>query len=190
MMPTIKTFLTDCLVGCWLPRLLVDPYRDGEDGSIFFGDLPRDFLKDNSFAAQCLVLQDRKTRDGSLIDSARNVIHTSLKLTRRRYRRELLFRCLLHAETYADLWGSEDVEGLVEQFERSVAARKWLSDSGGSAIRIELQDATRPWGADIEADRIKRRPHLAIIRVSFKGGLQITKDLPIISGVEITPTIT
>jgi hypothetical protein len=113
-----------------------------------------------------------------------------LKLTRRRYSRDVLLRCLLYAETYDDLWGSEDVEGLVDQFERAVAATKWLSDSGGSAIRVELQEATRPWGADIEADRIKRRPHLAIIRVSFKGGLQITKDLPIISGVEITPTIT
>ena len=190
MTNAIKTFLTDCLVGCWLPRLLVDPYRNGEAGSIFFGDLPRDWLKDNSFAAQCLVLQDRKKHDGRLIGSARNVTRTSLKLTRRRYSRDVLLRCLLYAETYDDLWGSEDVEGLVDQFERAVAATKWLSDSGGSAIRVELQEATRPWGADIEADRIKRRPHLAIIRVSFKGGLQITNDLPIISGVEITPTIT
>lgn len=190
MMPAIKTFLTDCLASCWLPRLLVDPYREGEEGSIFFGDLPRDFIKDKFFAAQCLVLQDRNKRNGSLIGSARNVTKTSLKLTRRRYSREVLLRCLLYAETYDDLWGSEEVEGLVDQFKSAVAASKWLSDSTGSAIRIELQDGTRPWSSDIENDRIKRRPHLAIVRVSFSGGMQISSDLPIISGVEITPTIT
>ena len=187
MIEAIKIFLTACLTELALARLEADPYQTGEPGSIFFGDLPRDFLKDNDFAAQCLVLQDRKKRDGSLIRSARDAEHTVLTLTRRRYRREVLHRCLLYAETYDDLWGSE---GLVEKFESAVAAGKWLSDSGGSAIRIELQESTRPWGSDIENDRSKRRPHLAIVRISFSGGIQIDSDLPIIQGVEITPTIT
>jgi hypothetical protein len=38
-------------------------------------------------------------------------------------------------------------------------------------------------------DRKLRRPKLAIMRVEFAGGIQKTATQPLITGVEITPSI-
>lgn len=187
MRATIKTFLTARLMALELSRNQAPPYRRE---TIFFGDLPRDYLKDNDYAAQCLVLQDRLKRDGRLIGKAANAGKTALTLTRRRYRREILVRCLFYAATYEDLWGTPTRLGLVDQFEREMAKYKALADAGNNLVQVELQEAARPWNSDAEADRIKRRPHLAIVRIGFVGGLQATSDVPLIQSVDFAdPTI-
>lgn len=193
MIETCRNFLADRLRGLLLPAGTF-AYDGGEflpadEVNIFFGELPRDFLKDHAYAAQCLPLQDRKKPDGRLIGRARDAGATRYTFTRRRFRREVLFRCFLYAERFEELWGAPGYTGLVDQFEQAIAETKVIADSGNNAIRIEPQDAVRPWGAEAEADRLKRRPHLAIVRVQFTGGIHTTAEIPIIQDVQITPQV-
>lgn len=195
MIPAIKTFLIETLQMLVLqdgetpPYLPADPEVEGDLGTIFFGELPRDFLKDHDFAFQALALQDRKIKEGRLIGRVRNAEATRYRFTRRRYRREILFRCFIYAPRYEDLFGEEGFIGLVDQFEQTVANTRVLADSGNNVIHVELQDAVRPWGSESEADRQKGRPNLAIIRLKFNGGVHTTEEIPIIQTVEITPAV-
>jgi len=185
MIEACKTFLSERLKEI----LLEDESPAYTDGIIFFGNMPRDFLKDNDYAANCLILHDRKKKDGAVISRARNVECTEYTFVRRRYLRTVLFRCFLHAENFDDLWGTAGFVGLVDQLEQKVAeADRVIADSGNNAVKVDLHDAVRPWSLDDEAlQRAKRRPYKAIVRVEFEGGIYTSWTEPIVPGVEITP---
>ncbi|BCS54558.1 hypothetical protein [Geobacter sp. SVR] len=161
----------------------IHPY---DPDTIFFDDLPLDFLKEHDYAACCLEVRDASIRDGRLINRQRNAEKTAHSLTRRRYRREVTFRCLLYARCPEELWAGN---GLVEQMQQSVAEHKQIAASDGTAIRIDPQDAARPWDSDVELDRKLRRPRMAIIRVQFTGGIQTVETQGLIPSVEIIPLI-
>jgi len=185
-----RTYLTARLEALTLPGG-VHPYVAGDEdhpGNIFFEEIPLDFLKDNDYAACCLQLRDASTRHGKLIAKARNAGKTAYTFTRRRYRREVTYRCLLYVAQAVELWGS-GTAGLVEQLQQSIAANKIIAGSDNSAIRIDPQDAARPWDSDVEQQRQLRRPRLAIVRVQFSGGIQVIEEMPIIPSVEIVPHI-
>ncbi len=55
------------------------------------------------------------------------------------------------------------------------------------AVKIELYDAIRPWDAAEAAQMLKRRPHKAISRVLFTGGIYKQQTVPIIQDVDIQP---
>jgi hypothetical protein len=195
MIEAVKTFLSEILQGLVLADGATHPFRPadpdvpGDLGTLFFSELPRDYLKDNAYAAQCLPLQDRKKPEGRRIARTRNGSATAYTFIRRRYRREVLFRCFLYAEGLEELWGPSGYTGLVDQFEQAIAATRVFADSGNNAVRIELHDAARPWNSEAENDRKRRRPHLAIVRVQFTGGIHTTEVVPIIQDAEITPLI-
>ncbi len=194
MIATLKSFLTGCLTELSLGGFS-RPYRaaraNGPDdiGNVFFGELPRDFLKDNDFAAQLLLLQDRKRRDGRTIARVRNAQATRYTFTRRRYRREILVRCILYAARFEDLWGETDRLGLVDQLEATIAGTRMLADSGNNAVTVELQDEARPWTVETAADRQKRRAHVAIVRISFVGGVHTQDEIPIVQSIDFNPQV-
>lgn len=190
MMGACRTFLTARLEELLLADGLTRPFRSADPGgNIFFDELPRDFLKDNDFAVCCLPLQDRTTRLGKLIGRVRTLgAAPKYTLTRRRYTREILFRCLLHGPA-DDLWGRGAAAGLVDRFLVALAGHRVIAASDDSVIRVDPQEATRPWDSGIELDRKLRRPRLAIARVRFSGGIQTTADMPIIPSVEIVPLV-
>lgn len=174
-----------------VPYIAVDPVIPANPvRNIFYDELPLDFLKDHDYAVSCLPLQDRSKRNGKLIAKSRILLPSPIyTLTRRRFNREILFRCLLYAKTADELWGSASGSGLVEQFQQALADHKLIADSDNSAIKIAPQDTARPWDSGVELERKLRRPRLAIVRVLFTGGLQTTTALPIIPDVTITPHI-
>ncbi|MDD2853534.1 MAG: hypothetical protein PHY09_16740, partial [Desulfuromonadaceae bacterium] len=175
------------------------PYRGDEpDRNIFFEDLPTEFLKDNDYAVCCLPLIDRSRKFGKLISSVRAAaveaegeptVPAKYTRIRRRFNREITFRCLLYGLSGDELWGSGESIGLAEQFQQAVSDHKLFADADNSAILAEPQEIARPWDSDVEMERKLSRPILAIIRVEFKGGIQKTDTTPIIPGVTITPTV-
>lgn len=169
-----------------LPAFRYGVWIDPEDVNVFFGELPRDYMKDHDLAAQCLPLQDRSQKDGRLIGRRRNSSCTQYVFSRRRYRREVLYRVLLYAPRHEDLWGTPGYVGLVDQLKQAIAAApRVLADADNNAIRVVLQDAVRPWDASVETARESRRPRLGIVRVEFSGGIHTTTTVPIIPSVEI-----
>lgn len=190
MMPDCRTFLTARLEELLLGDGMTRPYRSAAPGAnIFFDELPRDFLKDNDYAACCLPLQDRSRRSGKLIGQARTLgAAPKYTLTRRRYTREILFRCLLYGPA-DELWGSGANGGLVDRFLQGVARHRMIADSGNCAMLVDPHDAARPRDAGTELDRKLRRPRLAIVRIQFTGGIQTAADMPIIPSVTIVPLV-
>jgi hypothetical protein len=186
------------------PAVPDDPHVPGNQavpavqGNIFFDELPIDYLKDNDFAACCLPLQDRKKKYGKLIAKVRTLaveateddpaVPAKYTFTRRRYEREVTFRCMLWAPA-ASLWTNGAFVGLVEQFEQGVAQYKVVADADNSVVRIDPQEATRPWDTNVELEKKLRRPPIAIVRVQFTGGLQKKIEVGIIPDVSITPTV-
>lgn len=189
MILVCQTFLAARMQELLLPDGTTHPYIDAPVRNIFFDELPRDFLKDNDYAACCLPLRDTNKKSGRAIAKARNEEKTELTITRRRYDRVILFRCLLYALHPDDLWGAGAYTGLVEQLLHGIADHKWIADSDNSAIQVTAQDQARPWNSDEEMDRKLNRPRLAIVRVEFAGGVQKTATQPLIKSVEITPKI-
>lgn len=155
----------------------------------FFLDLPRDFLKDNDYAVCCLPLQDRIKPYGKLIGKQRLADKSAVTLTRRRFTRDVLFRCLLYAPNDAELWGTANQVGMVDKFIQDVTEHKWLIAGDNSAIRVEPQEPTRPWDSAAEDDRKLRRPRLAIVRVLFSGGVQTQTTQAFIPSFTITPSV-
>lgn len=156
--------------------------------TIFFGDLPRDFLKDNDYAVAALPLVDRNRKNGRLIGKSRDTVAKTETLIRRRFNRELLFRCLLFAPG-DDLYGTDGYTGLVEQFGQAVAEHHHILDADNSVILIEPQDSARPWDNETELGRKLERPPLGIVRVQFSGGIQTSRTRALIPSVTITPQI-
>ncbi|HOS77604.1 MAG TPA: hypothetical protein PLL15_06135 [Syntrophales bacterium] len=189
MILTCRTFLTARLKELLLPDGTTHPFSYGPARNIYFEELPLDFLKDNDYAAVCLDLRDTHKKSGQVIAKSRNEALTELTVTRRRYDRVILYRCLLYALRPDDLWGAGEYIGLTEQLGKRIADFRWIADSDNSAIRVTVQDQARPWNADEEMDRKLRRPKLAIVRVEFAGGIQKTETQPLIPSVEITPNV-
>lgn len=195
MIDAVKTFLTLSLSGLLLQDGVTAPFRPADPDNpdvlqtIYFDELPRDFLKDHDYAAQCLPLQDRKRTDGRLIGRERNAEGTHYLFTRRRFRREILFRCFLWARTFEDLWGGSGFVGLVDQFEQVLTQTKVISDAGNNAVTVAPHDAVRPWNSETAADRVSRRSHLAICRVEFIGGIHTTESVPIVPSIEFVPSV-
>jgi len=187
MIAACRTYLTQRLEGLLLRDGVTHPYTSNPE-NIFFDDLPRDYLKDHNYAVCCLALQDRNKKSGKLIGKTRTLgEHPHYTFQRRRFTRGILFRCLLYGPA-DELWPATGT-GLVEQFTQSVAEHKVIADADNSVIRIEPQEAVRPWDGGVEMDRKLRRPRMAIVRVSFDGGVQTVTTMPIIPSVEIVPII-
>ncbi|PKN67185.1 MAG: hypothetical protein CVU57_04330 [Deltaproteobacteria bacterium HGW-Deltaproteobacteria-15] len=185
MIEACKTYLSARLKGLKLP----DESGAYSDGAIFFGNMATDHLKDNDYAVNCLMLQDRKKKDGRIVSRIRNEACTEYAFTRRRFSRTVLYRCFLHAKRWEDLWGEGGYTGLVDQLEQKITeTSRVIADAENRAIRVSLHDAVRPWSMDDEAgQRTKRRPHTAIVRVEFIGGIYTTWTVPIVPDVEISP---
>jgi len=181
MITTLRTFLGQIANGLELEGLT--PYGDSQ---IHFEELPRDFLKNNRYALHCKTVKDRKSKDGRLISRERSENNTEYIFTRRRYQHEVHVRCFIHADTFDDLMRSG---GLIDQFEQAVVDTKVLADGNNRAIEVELQDVTRPSKTQLEYDRRRDRPYVAIVRVAFIGGLYVQNRVPIIPDIEFEPTI-
>jgi hypothetical protein len=160
------------------------------DDNIFFGNMARDFLKTNEYAANCMIFSDEKKKDGKIVSHVRNEVCTEYTYTRRRFKKDVLFRCFLHAKRFEDLWGSPGFIGLVDQFAQKITeAERVIPDSNNNAIRVELHDAVRPWNTDDVNDRVRRLPHKAIVRVEFSGGVYASWTVPIVPDVTITTEV-
>lgn len=191
MIAACRTFITARLQEMRLPDGITAPYREADPGkNIFFDELPLDFLKDNDYAVCCLQLQDRSKPYGKLIAKNRTLgAQPAYALTRRRFTREVIFRCMIYAPTAELLWEEVAYTGLVEQFNQAIAGHKVIADVDNSAIRIEPQDSARPWDTGVELGRKLRRPRLAIVRVLFSGGIQTTETQPIIPDITFVPQV-
>lgn len=190
MIEACKQFLKDRILEIEGDRQL-SPF---EDGVIFFEPMPRDFLKTHQFAACCLVLHDKKKKDGSLVSNVRDEACEYYIRTRKRFSRKIMFRITLYAEGFGDQWGKEDIPGLwdfdaytgfIDQLEQKIAEHKVIADGCGNAVKIDLQDSIRPWNNEEAKQMLKRRPHKAIVRVEFTGGIYVQKKIPIIKDVDI-----
>lgn len=189
MIQKCRQFLSDRLQELTLSDGYSHPFTAEEPGqTIFFQELPRDFLKDNDHAACCLPLIDRNRKNGRLIGKNRDIVAKTETLLRRRFNREILFRCLLFAPG-ADLYGTADYTGLVEQFSQAVAEHHHILDADNSVILIEPQDIATPWDSEQEQGRKLDRPPLGIVRVQFSGGIQTSRTRALIPSVTITPQI-
>jgi hypothetical protein len=195
MIQACRQFLIDRLQGLTLPDGYSKPYTALEPNrTLFFRDLPRDFLKDNEYAVACLPLVDRSRKNGRLIGKSRTIIpatetearQCSQTLLRRRFNREIVFRILLFAPE-DDLWGTAEYTGMVEQLQEAVAGYHHILDSDDSVILIEPQDIAKPWDSDTERERLLNRPPLGIVRVQFNGGVQTGRTEALIDGVEFNP---
>ena len=192
MMHACRAYLTHRLLGLILSDGYTLPYADercAEPRNIFFDELPRDFLKENDYAACCLPLRDASRRFGKLVGKSRSADKTAYALIRRRYTREVTFRCRLYAATAEELWGTATRPGLVDQFQQGIAEHRQFADRGGSVIKVDPQDTARPWDTATELERKLNRPALALVRVQFSGGIQTVTELPLIPDVTITPLV-
>jgi hypothetical protein len=207
MIQACRQFIAARLQGLTLPDGNSRPYTAAEPSpTIFFQDLPRDFLKDNDYAVCCLPLIDRNKKSGRLLAKTRTLVPAviadplhdppieaapasgTLTLQRRRFDREIVFRCLLYAP--ADhLWGAPGYTGLVEQFQQACAEFHHIADSDNSVIWIEPQDIAQPWDSNVELERKLERSPLGIVRVQFRGGVQTSRAIPLIPSVEFNPQI-
>lgn len=193
MMQACQTYLTQHLATLLLADGQTRPYYPGTEQApatnIFFDELPLDFLKDNDYAVSCLLLQDRSKPNGKLINKSRDLEAKTQTLQRRRFDREVVYRCLLYAKTAEDVWGAPGYVGMLEQLNQAIAENKWISGSDNAAIRVEPQDAARPWDTGVELDRKLRRPKLTIVRVLFSGGIQTTVTQDLIPSAQIVQIV-
>ncbi|OGV50945.1 MAG: hypothetical protein A2X49_15365 [Lentisphaerae bacterium GWF2_52_8] len=184
MIPAMREFL--------LNRLLEIRQSGGDPafspGNIFFGPMPRDFLKDNAYAACCLLHQDTKKYNGSLTANVRNEECTFYTRTRKVFNRVIVCRVVLFAAEFKDQWGENDFKGFIDQLENEIAKVRVIPDSLNMAVRIELQDSIRPWDTEEAQGMLKRLPHKAITRVVFTGGVYKTIQIQIVQDVDLQPS--
>lgn len=155
--------------------------------NIFFEPMPRDFLKDNAFAAWCFPLQDQKRFNGGLVSNVRDADCKYYTRIRKTYDRKTLYRIGLYAAEFTDQWGEDDFKGFVDQFEQAVAGCRVIPDALNMAVTVRLMDAVRPWDDEEARQRLKRRPHKALVRVEFEGGIYTQHQVPIIQDVDLQP---
>ncbi len=186
MIETCRQFLRNQLLGLLLP----DSSSAYGANSIFFKTIPRDWLKDDDYGALCLVAYDRKKRDGQMIGRQRNPEMTHYVITRRTYKRRVLYRCVLHANRFEDLWGETGFTGMVDQFDQEVSSYRCIADPDNNSIFVSLHDAMRPFDEQVKKERIKRRAYKAILRVEFNGGIYATDQIPIIQDVDLADGVT
>ncbi|MCP3942214.1 MAG: hypothetical protein GY710_12110 [Desulfobacteraceae bacterium] len=163
--------------------------------NIFFSPLPRDFLKKNRFAACLLVAMDKKKKNGRLMSNVRDLEAHVFVRTYKRFERKIMVRCILYASSFEDLWSKKKGEiwdlnafkGFVDQLEQNIAKHKVIADELNNAVKITLEDSIRPWDLEEGRQSLKKTPHKAIVRVEFKGGIYVQKQVPIIKSVDIQP---
>ncbi|MCG8553584.1 MAG: hypothetical protein MI799_24535 [Desulfobacterales bacterium] len=167
-----------------------------DDTNIFFEPLPRDYLKTHTFAACCLVQTDKKKRAPRLMSSTRSTDCKYFTRVYRKFERQILFRVLLYAPTFEAQYGKAQVDnvwdfdayaGIVNAFEQRVAGTRVIPDGLNNAVTVELEDSFRPWTRDEASLALKRGPHKSIVRIEFTGGIYVTKQFPILQGVELQP---
>ena len=184
MMAACRQFLTD--------RLLEVVKADGNpafpEASIFFGPMPRDFLRSNQFAACCLMHQDEKEKDGRLMANIRNEACTEYTRIIRAFKRQLLFRVILFSADFKDQWGEAEFKGFIDQLEEKAGRFRVIPDDLNMAVRIDLYDSIRPWNHEEAEQRLKRSPHKAIARIMFTGGVYKQQTVPIIQDVDLQPS--
>jgi len=189
MKPACMTFLAARLEELTLSGGLIHPFSaDDEDRTIFFRELPTDFLHDSDYAVCCLPLIDRTTKHGALVKASRDQETKLLSTVRRRYKREIVFRCLIYGAA-DELYGTENSVGLVDRFVAGVAQYHHIASSDNYAILVNPQDAAPPWDARTEMDRKLKKPALAIVRIQFQGGVQVTKTIPLIPSFTIVESV-
>lgn len=190
MMRACQKFLSDRLEELTLLDGVTRPYLGSGPGkNVFFEDLPTDFLKDNDFAACCLPLRDNSKKEGRRIAAQRILgARPQYDITTRRFQREITYRCLLYGGG-EELWGDEEHDGMAEQLSKAVARYRVIADDDDSAIRVEPQELARPWDSDVEMAKKVRRPRLAIVRIFFRGGIQTSSSMPILTGIELVPKL-
>ncbi len=186
MIQSIRTFLTARLLEV-LNASGQPVFSDGDQGNIFFGPMPRGFLKDNKFAACCFTLQDKKKKHGGLVANTLNEDKTHYTRIRKVYERTVLCRIVLYAAEFKEHWGEDDFKGFIDQLEIKIAGHRVIADAMNNAVRILLHDSIRPWDVEESKQRIKGRSHKAIARVEFIGGVYVTKQTPVIRDVDIQP---
>ena len=95
-------------------QFLIDRVKEIEDSdqgypfgsdNVFFSPLPRDFLKENSFAACFLVAMDKKKKNGRLMSNVRDLENNVFIKTYRRFERKIMVRCILYASSFEEHWG-------------------------------------------------------------------------------------
>lgn len=155
--------------------------------NIFFGPMPRDFLKGHRFAACCLTLTDKKRFHGGIVLNQRNEDCTEYTRIRKSYERKVLYRIILYAAQFKDHWGETDFKGFIDQLEQRIAHYRVIADALNMAVHINLQDSIRPWDQESSDRMLKKRSHKAIARVEFTGGVYTQKQVPIIQDVDIQP---
>lgn len=188
MMQSCRQFLTDRLQDLLLPDGYTRPFTlEPSSLTIFFQELPRDFLKDNDYAVCCLPLIDRNRKNGKLIGKSRDTVAKTETLIRRRFNREIMFRCMLFAPG-DDLYGTAGFTGLMEQFNQAVAEYHHIASADNSVIMVEPQDCAISWDSEQEQGRKLDRPPLGIVRVQFSGGIQTSRTRSLITSVTIVPT--
>jgi len=183
MIQACRQFLSDRLAEI-KDRDQASPF--GPD-NIFFGPRPRNFLKTHAFAASCFTLDDKKKFDGSLVVNKRDADCKNYLRIRRVFRRDVLYRVVLYAAEFKDQWGEAEFKGFVDQLELGIAGIRVIPDELNMAVDIDLVDAIRPWDGEEARQRLAKRPHKAIVRVAFSGGVYRQKTVPIIQDVKIKP---
>ena len=195
MMPACRQFLIDRLQGLLLLDGYTKPFmRANPNRTIFFQDMPRDFLKDNDYAVDCLPLIDRNRRSGRIIGRVRTRTAATedqpekwhQRLIRRSYDREIMFRVVVYAPP-VELYGTDTAAGLMDRLHQAIAGFRTITASDNSAITVDPQDSARPWDSNAEMGRKLDRPPFGIIRVQFRGGIQTDKVESMITRVEINP---
>lgn len=195
MMDACRQFLIGVAESLVLPDGVTHPFRGADDeesglkANILFEELPLDYLKDNDFAICCLPLQDRLKPMGRRIARVRNQDATAYTNTWRRFSREILFRCLVYAPKWEQLWGATGYPGMVDQFQQTVAGTRIIAAGDNSAVRIVPQENVRPVDGQAEQNKKLRRSYLGIARVGFTGGIQVEKTDAIIQSFSIEPKI-
>ena len=160
----------------------------GNPGNVFFGPMPRDFLKNNQYAACCLVLQDEKKKNGRLMSNTLNADKTEFIRYYRTFVRQVLYRVILYAADFKDQWGESEFKGFIDQLEANTANHKIIADELSMAVGVELFDSIRPWDQEEARQAIRRRSHKAIARINFTGGIYMIVTIPAIRDVEIEPS--
>jgi len=184
MIAACRQFLSD--------RLLEVLKANGDSAfteeNIFFGPMPRDFLKNNPFAACCLMHQDEKEKAGRLMAVIRNEACTEYTRIIRVFKRQVLYRVILFASDFKDSWGDAEFKGFIDQLEEKTAQHRIIPDDLNMAVFIDLYDSIRPWNQEEVKQRLKREPHKAIARILFTGGVYRQQTVPIIQDVDLQPS--
>lgn len=192
MIEACKKFLYSQVTGLMLDS---HPFPFTRD-NVFFEPMPRDFLASLPFAACCLVLKDERQKDGGIVSNIRSGDFSFYTRTVRRFERRVLFRVILHAESFGCQWGVPEfpgmwnfkaAKGLIDLLGQQIASRRVIADEFNHAVKVELRDAIHPLDSEQALQMLESGRHEAVLEVEFKGGIYVQKQIPVIRSVDIQP---